>query len=86
MMDKNFEGSARAADHAESKKVPKWADDFKLKRCGRYYEGFVNDYDLVLSQHCVESVATYGVRKSKKTQQGNDAKVINCSIRYTPTL
>ena len=46
MMDKTFEASARAADCAESKKVPKWADNFDLKRCGCYYEGLVNDYDL----------------------------------------
>ena len=36
-MDKTFKASARAAGCTESKKVPKWADDFDLKRYGCYY-------------------------------------------------
>ena len=46
--------------------VPKWASDYSLEVRGCYYEGFVDDYDLVLSQHSMESVTTYGVRKSRR--------------------
>ena len=46
--------------------VLKWAKDFNLEVHGCYYEGFVDDYDLLISQHCMESVTTYGVRKSRR--------------------
>ena len=51
--------------------VPKWAKDFNLEVHGCYYEGFVDDYDLLISQHCMESVTTYGVRKSRRNVFGN---------------
>ena len=51
--------------------VPKWAKDFNLEVHGCYYEGFVDDYDLLISQHCMESVTTYGVRKSRRSVFGN---------------
>ena len=28
--------------------------------CGQYYQGFVDDYKSVLSQHCMATVTTYG--------------------------
>ena len=46
--------------------VPKWTSDYSLEVDGCYYEGFVDDYDLVISQHCMESVTTYRVRKSRE--------------------
>ena len=45
--------------------VPKWTSDYSLELSGCYYEGFVDDHNLLLSQHCMESVTTYGVRKSR---------------------
>ena len=36
------------------------------------YEGFVDNHDLVLSRHCMESVTTYGVRKSRKEASAKD--------------
>ena len=31
---------------------PTWASDHSLEVCGQYYQGFVDDYKSVLSQHC----------------------------------
>ena len=70
--------SAGANEGSGCSSVPKWADDYNLQRRGCYYEGFVDDYDLVLSQHCMESVTTYGVRKSRK--QENVTKVFPSCI------
>ena len=41
---------------------PTWAS---LEVCGQYYQEFVDDYKSVLSQHCMATVTTYGVRKSR---------------------
>ena len=38
----------------------------ELSVCGQFYQGFVDDYTLVLVQHCMATVSTYGVRKSRK--------------------
>ena len=32
---------------------PKWASDLELSVCGQFYQGFVDDYTLVLAQHCM---------------------------------
>ena len=47
---------------ARSSSVPKRPIDYSLQMCRFYPKGF----DLALSQHCMESVTTYGVRKSRK--------------------
>ena len=44
---------------------PTWASDHNLEACGQYYQGLVDDYKSVLSQHCMATVSTYGVRKSR---------------------
>ena len=44
---------------------PTWASDHSLEVCGQYYHRFVDDYKSVLSQHCMATVTTYGVRKSR---------------------
>ena len=44
---------------------PKWASDHNLEICGQYYQGFVDDYKAVLSQHCMATVTMYGLRKSR---------------------
>ena len=55
--------------------VPKWTSDYSLEVDGCYYEGFVDDYDLVISQHCMESVTTYRVRKSRRNVSGTNVSV-----------
>ena len=35
---------------------PKWASDLELSVCGQFYQGFVDDYTLVLAQHCMATV------------------------------
>ena len=51
--------------YLHSMEKPKWASDHNLEVCGQYYQGFVDDYKAVLSQHCMATVTTYGVRKSR---------------------
>ena len=43
---------------------PKWAIDHGLQLCGQYYEGFVNNYEAVLSHHKMETVTSYGSRQN----------------------
>ena len=67
--------------------VPKWARDYSLEVRGCYYEGFVDNYDLVLSQHCMESVTTYGIRKSRRNVLGNvsvEDKENESKLSYAP--
>ena len=35
-----------------------------LKKSGLYYDGFVDDIEAVLEQHCKETVTFYGTRNS----------------------
>ena len=44
---------------------PAWASDHGLEVCGQYYQGLVDDYKSVLSQHQMATVTSYGVRKSR---------------------
>ena len=50
----------------ESNSKPKWAVDHGLQLCGQYYEGFVDDYEAVLNSHMIETVTSYGVRRSRQ--------------------
>ena len=53
--------------------APKWASDYGPELSGCYYEGFVDDFNLLLSQHSVrEPVTTYGVRKSRNNVSVED--------------
>ena len=36
---------------------PKWVSDLELSVCGQFYLGFVDDYTLVLAQHCMATVS-----------------------------
>ena len=45
-------------------KPPQWVEDHKLKKVGLYYEGCVDDIDLVRQQHQAYTVSTFGVRRS----------------------
>lgn len=45
---------------------PSWATEYGLKLCGQYYEGFVDDYEALLTCHRIETVTTYGVRRSRQ--------------------
>ena len=50
----------------ESNSKHKWAVDHGLQLCGQYYEGFVDDYEGVLNSHMIETVTSYGVRRSRQ--------------------
>ena len=66
--------------------VPKWASNYCLEPRGCYYEGFVDDYDLVLSQHCMESVTTFGVRKSRRNVSSDDKEnEASCPLNVVST-
>lgn len=45
-------------------KSQSWTDG--LRRVGVYHEGFVRNIDDVLAKHGVETVTTYGTRRSRK--------------------
>ena len=52
--------------------VPKWVEDHthcRLKQVGLYYEGYVEDLDLVQQQHQAYTVSTYGTRRSRANVQ-----------------
>ena len=51
---------------------PKWAVDHGLQLCGHYYQGFVDDYEAILSQHRIETVTSYGVRRSRQNSSGSE--------------
>ena len=50
---------------------PKWAVDHGLKLCGQYFQGFVDDYKEALSHHTMETVTSYGVRRSRRIAGGS---------------
>ena len=41
-----------------------WAVEYGLEACGQYFQGFVEDYEALLTRHQVETVTSYGVRRS----------------------
>ena len=43
--------------------VPNWAQD--LKHVGLYYEGFVEDIDLVRQKHLTAIMSSFGIRRSR---------------------
>ena len=43
---------------------PQWVSDNNLQASGLYYEGFVDDFESVLSKHRMSTMTTYGTRKS----------------------
>lgn len=45
---------------------PQWVIDYNLEASGLYYEGFVDDFESVLSKHRMSTMTTYGTRKSRK--------------------
>ena len=49
---------------------PAWARDLEPR--GRYYEGFVEDLDSLLTKFKAETVTTFGVRKSRYLDGSND--------------
>ena len=72
---------------------PKWASDHALDVCGQYCQGFIDDYKSVLSQHCMATVTTYGVRKSTASAsvianpgKENDSQVENTAQRSEVNL
>ena len=43
---------------------PQWVEEHRLKKVGLYYEGYVDDVDLVRQQHQAYTVSTFGIRRS----------------------
>ena len=43
---------------------PQWVEEHRLKKVGLYYEGCVDDIELVRQQHQAYTVSTFGVRRS----------------------
>ena len=50
---------------------PSWAVDHGLQLCGQYYKGLVDDYEAALTRHRIETVTSYGVRRSRQNASGN---------------
>ena len=48
--------------------LPNWARDSGLKRVGLYYEGIVDDENLVRQKHQADTVSTFGVRRSRSSR------------------
>ena len=69
--------------------IPQWAAEYSLQPCGEYFEGFVDDHEVVRSHHTMATVTSYGVRKSRhdgssKTpdhSQGCDLKQVQIVFR-----
>lgn len=55
---------------------PTWADG--LRKSGLYYDGFVDDIESVLEQHCKDTVTSYGTRNSSRAEQ--DKENVNTSL------
>jgi len=47
----------------DDKPVPAWANS--LKQNGLYYEGFVQDIEVTLTRFQVDTITTFGTRKSR---------------------
>lgn len=58
-------------DHECEGAKPSWAAEYDLKLCGQYYEGFVDDYEALLTRHRLETVTSYGVRRSRQNAGGD---------------
>ena len=52
---------------------PKWAADHGLTLCGQYFQAFVEDYEAVLSHLRIDTVSSYGVRRSRQNASGSSA-------------
>ena len=57
----------------------KWAVDHGLKLCGQYFQGFVDDYEAALSHRTIETVTSYGVRRSRGNAGGSSLLNIFCN-------
>ena len=57
--------------------IPKLAVDHGLQLCGQYYEGFVDNYEALLSHHRMETVTSYGVRRI------NQGKMLEAMERHS---
>ena len=45
---------------------PQWAVDNNLEASGLHYEGFVNDFQSVLSKHQMSIMTTYGTPRRSR--------------------
>ena len=69
-------------DHECEGAKPSWAVDHCLQLCGQYYKGFV-DYEAVLTCHRIETVTSYGVRRSRQTASSNHSDKENIKVQDT---
>jgi len=46
-------------------KTTEWASKHNLEICGQNYQGFVDDFEAVLSEHHMCTVTMHGVRRSR---------------------
>lgn len=44
--------------------TPEWIEEHQLNKVGLYYEGYVDDIDLVRQQHQAYTVSSFGIRRS----------------------
>lgn len=60
--------------------VPVWAEG--LKKCGTYYDGYVEDLAGTLELHRRDTVSTWGVRRSQKKISGEENKENESASSY----
>ena len=56
---------------------PPWVVQHRLKKVGLYYEGYVDDIDLVRQQHQAYTVSTFGIRRSRVNNATTNATGVN---------
>ena len=62
--------------------IPEWAAGYSLQPCGQYFQGFVDDYEVVLSCHKIETVTSYGIRKSRRVASKENAAPADNDSRH----
>ena len=50
--------------------VPTWAKG--LKQVGFYYEGYVEDIDLIRQKHLAATVSSFGIRRSRSNTNSTE--------------
>ena len=63
-----------------SSTYPTWAEG--LKKYGLYYDGFVDDIESVLEQHCKDTVTFYITRNSSGASEVDRRTLTHLTVRY----
>ena len=53
--------------------VPTWAKG--LKQVGLYYEGYVEDIDLIRQKHLAATVSSFGIRRSRSNTNSTEKEL-----------